>query len=173
MRLKYTDENDKCYGVTGMAVSLVVLDADHMLARVDLDAAPEDAIEFVPEYYFTGNPRLSPKVAWQYIFKHYQAAMGMMIGNVMCRNYMQHNTAPDREAREALLECLEHEGAEACSLERDEIHGLFDRSYGYLDRVFSHRGVQGVVRDFADQLSVRRSLSRGDVAELLAALHNL
>ena len=50
MKLKYTDDQDKCYGVTGMAVSLVVWDADDMLARIDIDS--DDNIEFVPEYYF-------------------------------------------------------------------------------------------------------------------------
>lgn len=171
MELKYSDEQDQCYGVTGMAVSLVIWDADDMLARIDLDA--DDNIEFVPEYYFAGNPRLSAKVAWQYILKHYQASMGMMIGNVMCRNYMQHNTTPDSHTRTALLECLEEEGADTCSLETDEIHRLFDRSYSYLDRVFAHSGVQKVVRDFARELQAHRSLSRGDVAEMLADLRNL
>lgn len=107
MKLKYTDDQDKCYGVTGMAVSLVVWDADDMLARIDIDS--DDNIEFVPEYYFSGNPRLSAKVAWQYILKHYQASMGMMIGNVMCRHYMQRNMAPDTDTRNALLECPEQE----------------------------------------------------------------
>lgn len=171
MKLKYTDDQDKCYGVTGMVVSLVVWDADDMLARIDIDS--DDNIEFVPEYYFSGNPRLSAKVAWQYILKHYQASMGMMIGNVMCRHYMQRNMAPDTDTRNALLECLEQEGADACSLENDEIHRLFDRSYSYLDRVFSHSGVQSIVRDFARELQTQRTLTRGDVSELLASLCNL
>ena len=171
MKLKYTDDQDKCYGVTGMAVSLVVWDADDMLARIDIDSG--DNIEFVPEYYFSGNPRLSAKVAWQYILKHYQASMGMMIGNVMCRHYMQRNMAPDTDTRNALLECLEQEGADACSLENDEIHRLFDRSSSYLDRVFSHSGVQSIVRDFARELQTQRTLTRGDVSELLASLRNL
>ena len=102
MKLKYTDDQDKCYGVTGMAVSLVVWDADDMLARIDIDS--DDNIEFVPEYYFSGNPRLSAKVAWQYILKHYQASMGMMIGNVKCRHYKQRNKAPYTDTRNALLE---------------------------------------------------------------------
>ena len=53
MNLKYSDEQDKCYGVTGMAVSLVIWDADDMLAHIDMDA--DESVEFVPEYYFSGN----------------------------------------------------------------------------------------------------------------------
>ena len=171
MNLKYSDEQDKCYGVTGMAVSLVIWDADDMLAHIDMDA--DESVEFVPEYYFSGNPRLTAKVAWQYIVKHYQASMGMMIGNVMCRHHLLQHKSPDSATRKALLECVEQEGVESCSLESDEIHRLFDRSYSYLDRVFAHSGVQNVVRDFARELQEQRTLSRGDVAEMLAALRNL
>lgn len=171
MELKYSDEEDRSYGVAGMAVSLVVWKADDMLARVDLDAP--DSLEFVPEYYFTGNPRLSAKLAWQYMLKRFQESMGMMIGNVMCRQYMQRHRGPDAATRRELLRQLEQEGAEACSLDADEIRRLFNSSYDYLDRVFAHGGVQSVVGDFARSLRQQRALSRGDVADMLAALRSL
>lgn len=171
MELKYSDEEDRSYGLAGMAVSLMIWKADDMLARVDLDGP--DSIEFVPEYYFTGNPRLSAKVAWQYMLKRYQESMGMVIANVMCRHYMQRHRAPDAATRAELLRQLEQEGIEACSLEADEIRRLFDSSYDYLDRVFAHSGVQAVVRDFTAALRAQRALSRGDVADILAAISNL
>lgn len=171
MNLKYSDEKDRCYGVTGMVVSLVILEADDMLARVDIDA--DDNLEFVPEYYFSGNPRLSAKRAWKYILAHYQASMGMIIGNVMCRYYLLHHRAPDSATRKALLESLEQEGLEACSLENDEVKQLFEENYTYLNKVFSHSGVQGIVKKFADDLTASRAFTRGDISERLAALRNL
>ena len=36
--LSYKNENDRCYGATGMAIGLVVFDGEDMLAGVSLDA---------------------------------------------------------------------------------------------------------------------------------------
>ena len=47
MKLKYIDENDKCYGITGMAISMVVWDAENVLAAVSLDAPADETVEFI------------------------------------------------------------------------------------------------------------------------------
>ncbi len=33
MKLQYIDENDKCYGITGMAIGMVIWDAENVLSR--------------------------------------------------------------------------------------------------------------------------------------------
>ena len=37
-RLSYNDERDKTYGITGMAITLVVLDGENYLSHINLDA---------------------------------------------------------------------------------------------------------------------------------------
>lgn len=171
--LKYTDESDKCYGVTGMAIGLVIWNAEDMMAAVDLDAEPADVFEFVPEYYFCGNPRISAKNSWSHVLKHYQASMGMMIGNVLCRSYVLRGTHPSKETKARLLVCLDEEGRSACALESDEIERVFDRSYTYLEKVFNHPGVQSLAHDFARLLQERRRMTRSDVMECLGRLETL
>jgi hypothetical protein len=50
---------------------------------------------------------------------------------------------------------------------------VFTKSYDYFDKVFSHNGVQQLVRQFATTLTDRRQLSHTEVAEALAALSGL
>lgn len=173
MTLKYTDEDDKCYGITGMAIGIVIWDADEMLSAVSLDAPAAEVVEYAPEYYFNGNPGLSAKAAWSHLLKHYQASMGMMIGNVLCRSYVLHHVSPDPEVRQALLDCLRDEGCDTCSLEADEVERIFTRSYNYLDKVFTHHGVHAIAHRFADTLRAQRRMSRGEILEQLAALSQL
>lgn len=171
--LKYTDESDKCYGITGMAIGLVIWNAEDIVANVDLDAEPADVVEFVPEYYFCGNPRVSAKNSWSHVLKHYQATMGMLIGNVLCRSYVLKGTHPSKETRARLLVSLDEEGRGSCALESDEIERIFDRSYAYLEKVFNHPGVSVIANEFATLLQERRRMSRADMMECLGRLEAL
>lgn len=173
MELKYTDERDKCYGMTGMAISLIVWDADDLVATIDLDAPNDSSFEFVPTYYYSGNPRVSPKASWQHIAKHLQVSIGMVIGNVMCRSHLLHSQSPDDGLRGQLLDMARLEGEAACSLDTDEVETMFAKSYAYLDRIFAHRGVQQVAHRFADSLASQRTMTRAEIAEALAALSAL
>ncbi|MDE5594227.1 MAG: hypothetical protein K2I89_01460, partial [Muribaculaceae bacterium] len=88
--LKYTDEKDKSYGLTGMAISMIVLDGEEYLSGMSIDAPVGEGVELSQDFYFIGNPRLSAKIAWNEILKHFQLSAGMVISNVMCRSYVQH-----------------------------------------------------------------------------------
>ena len=35
--LKYIDEDDKCYGITGMAIGIMVCDAENLISSISLD----------------------------------------------------------------------------------------------------------------------------------------
>ena len=63
--MKYRDELDKSYGVAGMALGLSVFDAADLFTSITLDGDGPGAIEFTPEFFFAGNPRLSPRGSWQ------------------------------------------------------------------------------------------------------------
>ncbi len=171
--LKYIDEEDKCFGITGMAVSMVIWDAESLLSSISLDSPAEESVAFTHEFYFAGNPRVSAKAAWTQILEHYQLSIGMLIANVMCRNCVLHHSNITGEMKNLLYKHVEEEGINTCSLEKDEVRKMFDKSYEYLYRIFSHHGVQGIVRDFAADLRSRRELTQAEVIEKLRALSML
>lgn len=170
--LKYIDEDDKCYGITGMTIGMMIWDSENLLISVSLDASAEDAIEFSNDYA-SSTVNVSAKAAWNSIVEHYQLSMGMLIANVMCRNIVLRNTSINNELKNLIYKYIAEEGQEACSLEDDEIRKLFDKSYSYLQRIFNHQGVQSIVHDFARSLKRQRVMSQSEVVEKLRALYML
>jgi hypothetical protein len=170
---KYKDEEDRSYGLTGMAVSIVVWEAENLLGSVDLDAPSGEGMMMTPEFYFAGNPNLSAKAAWNSMLEHFQLSTAMMVANVMCRQYVNSGTGISTDLRRRMLDYAIEEGREACSLDDDETLRLFDKCYNYCQRVFQHPGVQQLVRQFAEALRSRRSLTRAEVAEQLRALNRM
>ncbi len=168
--LSYRNEDDKCYGATGMAVAIVVFDGEDKLSALDLDASADEMVEFVNDFYFSGNPGLSAKAAWNHILKNFNLEIALTIGNVMCRHMVLDHVAVAPEIKKLLGECISEEGKRWCALEDDELKRLFEKNYTYLFRVFNHRGVQEVVHDFAGALKRRRRMSRLDIMEQLRAL---
>ena len=172
--LRYTDETDRCYGATGMAIGLVIYDGDDMLAQIDLDATDgAEMLALTPDFYFAGNPGISARSAWNKMVSNFNIGVGLLIANLMCRHLVgRHQTLPD-DVREAIHDIAREEGSLSAMLDDDEIDRIFNKSLSYLNRVFSHRGVQSVAHDFADELSRRRNMSRVDVLEQLQALRML
>ncbi len=162
-KFRYIDDVDRAYGAAGMAISLVIYDGDSLLYSINLDADdPHDIMEMSPDFFFAGNPVVSAKAAWTQIVNNFSIGVSMLIANLMCRHLVHGGHAvPDED------------GAGACALEPDEVDRLFNKSYTYLWRLFSHQGVQAVAHDFASALSSRRTLSRLDVLELLQPLRML
>lgn len=172
-KLSYRNEDDKCYGATGMAIAVVVFDGEDMLSAVDLDAAPESMLELAEDFYFSGNPGLSAKSAWNRMLGNFNISMASSIANVMCRSVILDHTPVSADIKNYLRECVIEAGHDICDLEDDESGRLFDKNYMYLHRVFNHTGVQGIAHDFADVLKRRRRLTRMDVMEQLRALSML
>ncbi len=173
-KFRYIDDVDRAYGAAGMAISLVIYDGDSLLCSINLDADdPHDIMEMSPDFFFAGNPVVSAKAAWTQIVNNFSIGVSMLIANLMCRHLVHGGHAvPDEVARD-LKEAAHDDGAGACALEPDEVDRLFNKSYTYLWRLFSHQGVQAVAHDFASALSSRRTLSRLDVLELLQPLRML
>lgn len=171
--LSYADITDRCYGVTGMAIALVVFDGEDKLVSIDIDREPRDLMELSEQSYFAGNPAFSAKNAWHQILSNFNLQMAMMMGNVMCRNIVLHRSEIDDDTRSSILSLLISEGSSSCSLEEDETTRLFNKNYTYLHRIFSHYGVQSIARDFAAELGRLHSMTRGDVIDKLRALSNL
>ncbi len=168
--LKYIDEEDKCYGIAGMAVAMMVFDGENMLSSVSLDASANKSIEFTSDFYFSGNPRLSAKFAWNKILEHYQLSIGMLIANLMCRNIVLRQSQVSKELKSLAYKYVLEEGQKECSLENDEIKALFNKSYNYLYNVFNHSGVQNVIFEFTSKLQQQRNLSQKEIIDNLQAL---
>lgn len=172
-KLKYRDERDKTYGLTGMAIAMVMADGEDMLVQLSLDAPAGEGISFTPDFYFQGNPRYSAKLAWNQMLKQLSLVTGMMIGNVMCRSYVQDMQRLSDEVLRQLKDIVRSEGSEACSLDSDETDNLFRRNFNYYDRLFSHRVVADIAHNFAGELQSRRVFSACEVLDHLRDLARL
>lgn len=173
MKLSYSNEDDKCYGATGMAVGLMVFNGEGMLRSMNLDAAPGSIMDMQDLFYFTGNPGLSAKSAWERISANFSLTVAMLISNVMCRRIVLDRSTVDPELRQRLYDVVAEEGSSTCGLENDEVSNIFNKEYTMLFRVFNHPGVQSVVHDFADTFKRRRIMSRLEILEGLRALSSL
>lgn len=171
--LRYKDESDRAYGLTGMAVALVLWDGEPMLAAVSLDNDPGDGVEFTPAFGFSGNPRLTASLAWREMLRQYELSTAMVMGNAMCRSYVGASRPLTSAVSAALKALIRDEGREMCQLEDDEIDMVYNKTYRYLDRVFTHAGIAAVARDFADVLRTRRRLTAAEVFDNLSSLNNL
>lgn len=173
MKLAYKNEKDKCYGATGMAIAVVLFDAEDMLTAVNLDAEPAQMMEFTHDYYYSGNPSVSATTSWKTLVRNFNLAMGVSIGNVLCRKLVLDGVSIDRDIVDALCESAVADASEVCALEEDEARHIFDKNMNYLHRVFSHGGVKSVAHDFAGRLQRARRLSRLEILEQLHALNML
>lgn len=169
--MKYRDELDKSYGIAGMVLGLSVLDAEDLFTAVTLDAEGKGCIQFTPEFYFAGNPRLSPRGAWQYILGHYRISVGLAVANALCRRMVLDNDQVDEQLREQLFNVAYADGRDACQLERDEVQPIFDEVFSNMMRLFTDSRVRKAMDTFADALQQRRTLSHIDVNDILEQLN--
>lgn len=172
--LKYKDTDDKCYGLTGMAVAAVVLGAEDAIYSISLDGQSEGGIEFVEGYVLPPtNPSFSPRNVWEQAVEHFRLSSGMLLANLLCRHYLyRHDRMKDDECR-LVHSIVSETGRESCSLDDDEIDAVFDKTLRYFDRIFSHSGVAGVAHTFADTLKRMRMMEADDIADALAPLRTL
>lgn len=169
--LAYTSESDRCYGASGMAIGLFVFDGEDSLSAIHIDAPSAAEVMVMDEgFFFTGNPSLSAKVAWQQMVRNYNLSAVMTIANVLCRRLVGQEEALDNACRTTLHNLVVESGRESCSLEDDELERLFDKDFNYLYRVFNHPGVHDVAHDLARELARHRVMSRAEIADCLRAL---
>ncbi len=170
-KLKYTDENDKSLGVAGMAISLVACDSEHYLAAVSLEDE-EDTLQMAGEFFFSGNPRISAKIAWNELLKQYQITSGLLLGNVLCRSLSAGRNV-DKEVLDIIHDMIVNDGRSYCSLEDDEVEAMYNKEYSYYYRMFSHPSVASIARDFAATLRMQRRMTAGEVIEHLRHLSSI
>ncbi len=171
-KFSYTDEDDKCYGLTGMVISLNVLEHDDMLQEVTLDSESGDSITFTPDFYFYSNPRFSAKIAWNEMLKQYQLLTGLIVGNILCRYHVEKRQPITPAVRKDIRSLVEEEGREMCQLEDDEISMVLDKTLNFMENIYTSSSVHRLARDFVEVIKKRRTLSGHDVIEELQMLRN-
>lgn len=168
--MKYRSEDDKCYGVAGMTIGLSIFDATNLFTGVTLDADGFDCVQFTPDFFFCGNPRLNAKDAWQNMVSHYQISIGLVIANTMCRKMLLDHGMIDRKMRNALFDAVCEEGKALCCLEKDEIEPVFNQYFTHLLRVFSNDEIRSAINEMVQRLKKERSFSSVEVLEMLQEL---
>lgn len=166
--LHYSNEDDRAYGLAGMAISVAALDAMDRVAGVSLDEEP--MVTFSHEYYFSGSPSISPKTTWENLLQNFQITSAMVISNVMARHMVRMHSDVPTELYDALHTEIAEEGKESCSLEDDEIDALFNKTRSYMGRIFRNPRLHPAIDDFARTISRRRALSGREIIDELRML---
>lgn len=169
MTLTYLNEDDKAYGLAGMAISLAALDAIDRVAAVSLDA-DGPMVTFSHQYYFSGSPSVSPKVTWDTLLHNFYITSAMVISNVMARSIVRLGQEVPDDLLDTIHKEIAEEGRDTCSLEDDEIDTLYDKTRSYMGRIFRNPRLHPAIDDFARTLSRRRSLSGSEIIDELRAL---
>lgn len=167
--LSYLNEDDKAYGLAGMAISLAALDAMDRVAEVSLDNSGP-MVTFSNQYYFSGSPSISPKATWDNLLHNYYVTSAMVISNVMARSLVRLRRDVPSDVMKKIHEEIAEEGRDVCSLEDDEIETIYDKTRSYMGRIFRNPRLHPAIEDFARTLSRRRSLSSNEIIDELRAL---
>ena len=169
MTLAYTNEDDKAYGLAGMAISLAALDAIDRVASITLDTNGP-MVTFSHQYYFSGSPSISPKTTWDNLLHNFYIPSAMVLSNVMARSMVRLREDVPAELLKQIHDEMVEEGRETCSLEEDEVDTLYDKTRTYMGRIFRNPRLHPAINDFAHLLSLRRSLSGNEIIDELRAL---
>ena len=171
--LRYKNDSDRVYGVVGMTIAMYLWGGESLLASVSMEREVGQSLEFTPAYGFGGNPRLTASLAWREMRKQFEMTAAMIMGNAFCRSYVGLSFVLNDEIKNHLRDIIRREGSDSCSFETDESDTIYNKTQRYLDRIFSHYGVVSLARDFADTLQRNRTLSSGEVMELLSPLNRM
>lgn len=172
--IKYSDNKDKSYGLSGAAIGLYVLDGETYMGEISINPDQSEPIELTPDFYFAGNPRISAKSVWNMMLENYHLTQAMAISNLLCRRIVNDRQEDiPQEEQKLLRESVYEEGESSLNLEKDEMERLFNKDYTYLRRIFTHPGVQNVASMLADAIEHRDRLHREEALEILSLLRRL
>lgn len=172
--LKYIDETDKSFGLAGMAISLVAWDAQERLDAINIDAEPDSAMQMSADFYLSMAPQVNAKAVWEQALNRFKLTAAMTVANLACRELAHRgHSRLANETDTALRRLLTREGAELCSLDDDEVSGVYGKSLTYCNRLFSHPGVQRLANDLAAKLREKRTLDSSEIFAILAPLSEM
>lgn len=168
-QLKYSDEEDKAYGLAGMAISMASLDALDRITEVYLDSEGPMVV-FTHDYYLPSSPAVSPKAVWNHLMNNLQLTTSLVLGNVMARTLVRLGRQAEAEVLEQVRGIVREEGRDFCELEQEEADAVFEKLLHHSLRLFHNPRLHPAVRELADVMARRRRLSVIDLAEELQLL---
>lgn len=168
--LKYTDERDKVYGLTGMAVTIVALNGSDCIGGIDLDAGAAERFILLSSVEFGSNSHVSAKSVWAQSVKDLRLTVSAALGNLACRRYVLANSFMRSSEVAALRDAMREDAAQWCQLDNDEADRVFDHCRNYVEHLFMHEGIRGVAHKFASRLAEARSYSGNETVEILSSL---
>ncbi|MBD5194294.1 MAG: hypothetical protein HDS12_05725 [Bacteroides sp.] len=169
LTLAYLNEDDRAYGLAGMAISLAALDAIDRVAAISLDA-DGPMVSFANEFYFSGSPSVSPKSTWHNLVHNFYITSAMAVSNLMARSLVRLGEEVPNDLLEAVHNAMLNEGMETCSLEDDEVDNLFTKTTIGMRRIFANRRLHPAIDTFARTLSRRRNLTGTEIYDELREL---
>lgn len=172
--LKYADETDKAYGLAGMAVALLALDAEDCLRSINLDAEPDEGMQMSPDFYLTIAPRVGAKSLWNQSLRRFQITAAMTLANVVCRQMVHRSSVQlPADVDSALRKALLLEGDSMCGLSADEVDRLYGKDFAYFSRLFRHYAVIPSVESFVRNIRQCRVVSAEDTWRIFESLTNI
>lgn len=168
-QLKYSNEDDRAFGLAGMAISIASLDALDRVTEIFLDSEGP-MVEFSQDYYFSSSPAVSPKAVWNNLMTNLQLTTSLVLGNIMARSLIRVGVEAENEIFDEIRGLVREEGKEICALDEEEADTLFDKMMRHSRKLFYNPRLQPAVKQLAGVISRRRRLSVLDLAEELELL---
>lgn len=169
MTLAYLNEDDRAYGLAGMAISLAAFDAMDRVAEITLDT-DGPMVTFSNEYYFSGSPSISPKATWRNLISNFRITSAMAMANLLSRSIVRMKEGMPEDTLVLLHQAMVEEGRESCSLEEDEVDEMYRSTLAYSKRIFGNPRLHPAIDEFARILSRRRTLSGREITDELHLL---
>lgn len=163
-QLTYSNEDDRAFGLAGMAISMASLDALGSITEIYLDSEGP-MVRFAPHYYYTYSPAMSPKAVWENLLNNFQLTTSLVLANIMARSLIRLGNDAEPEVYESIRELVREEGRDVCSLEESEADAVFDKMMRHSRRLFFNPRLHPAVKHLAGVISKRRRLSVLDLAE--------
>lgn len=167
--LQYSNEDDRAFGLAGMAISMASLDALDRITEVYLDA-DGPMVTFASQYYFSAAPSVSPKVVWENLMANFQLTTSLVLSNVMARSLVRLGEEAGDDVFRELRTIVREEGRDVCALDDEESDQVFDKMMRHSRRLFHNPRLHPAVKQLAGVISRRRRLSVLDLAEELEIL---
>lgn len=169
LTLHYANEDDRAYGLAGMAISLASLDAIDRVVEFTLDSDGPMVI-FSNDYYFTSAPAVSPKAVWENLMRNFHITASMVLSNVMARSLVRLNEEIPDDVLSEIYGRIADEGRETCGLEDDEIRTFYDKTYYSQRRIFANPRLRPAIDELSRIISRRRRLSGMELRDELELL---
>lgn len=167
--LKYSNEDDRAYGLAGMAISIASLDALDRITEIYLDAEGP-MVTFSNRYYYPASPSLSPKTVWNNLLQNLHLTTSLVLANMMARSLVRLGQEADQEIVDQIRNLVREEGVETCSLDAEEADILFDRVMRHTRKLFYNPRLHPAVKELAGIISRKRRLSVLELADELQFL---